>query len=94
MHAAALERARQTRQPYRAAYFSSAYRSARRERLAQAGGRCEAILPDGTRCQRKAEEVHHVVPLSQARSCEEAELLCTPSNLRAVCRDHHPRGGG
>jgi hypothetical protein len=92
-HARLAEASRQGRQPYRAAYASPEYRRARSERLEFAGGRCEAVLPDGTRCPRPARETHHVVPLSVARDVAEALALCRVENLRAVCRVHNPRGG-
>lgn len=60
--------------------------------MRQAGRRCERILPSGERCPAPAEETNHVIPLSTARSLEEALALCAPENLEAVCRRHHPRG--
>ncbi len=89
---AKLELERQSRQPYRAAYSSPEYRAARRITLQRAGGRCERILPDGSRCPRPAEETNHRIPLSAARSLEEALALCVEANLEAVCFDHNPRG--
>ncbi|HXF73707.1 MAG TPA: hypothetical protein VNO79_13995, partial [Actinomycetota bacterium] len=65
-HAREFEAARQARQPYRAAYLSERYRTARRIRLELAGWRCERILPSGERCPRRAEETHHRIPLSEA----------------------------
>lgn len=73
------------RQPYAAAYWSPEYRAARKARLELAGYRCEV-------CGAPAEETHHVIPLSNARSLREAIQLCTIENLRAVCFDHNPRG--
>ncbi len=93
-HAAEAERRRQARQLYRLAYASPEYRTARAIRMRQAGGRCERILPSGERCSLPAEETNHVVPLSAARSLEEALSLCSVENLEAVCRRHHPRGLG
>lgn len=84
---------RQLRQPYRIAYFSPEYRRARARRLRRAGGRCEAILSDGTRCLKIAQETHHLTPLSTARSLRQALALCTEANLRAVCVQHNPRLG-
>lgn len=86
------EARRQARQPYRQAYFSPEYRAARAQRMKLAGGRCEAIV-GRARCRRPAEETHHVIPLSQAASLEEAIALCTVENLRAACFRHNPRGG-
>jgi hypothetical protein len=73
------------RQPYAAAYWTPEYHAARRARLELAGYRCET-------CGAPAEETHHVIPLSSARTLAEAVALCTVENLRAVCFDHNPRG--
>ncbi len=91
-HAAERERERQARQPYRRAYESSIYRENRRIRLKRAGNRCERIVDDGRRCPNAASETHHVIPLSAAKSYEEALALCDWRNLRAVCWRHNPRG--
>lgn len=91
--AAPVEARRRAAQPYRAAYYSSQYRAARRARLKAAGGQCEALLEHGVRCTGLAQEAHHVIPLSTARSYAEAIALCAISNLRAVCWRHNPRGG-
>jgi hypothetical protein len=83
---------RDARQPYRAAYFTPEYRRARRERFKIAGGRCEYVDARG-RCERVPTEAHHVVPLSLAGSdLAAAVALCSVENLRAVCREHNPRG--
>lgn len=87
-----VEAERQSRQPYRAAYASPEYASARRIRLRRAGYRCERILPDGRRCPKPAEECNHTIPLSSARSLDEAIALCRWELLEAVCFPHHPRG--
>lgn len=87
-----IESRRQSRQPYRAAYFSAEYQEARRARLDAAGGRCEAVLAGGERCPLPAQETHHVVPLSTATSLAEAIALCCVENLRAACWHHNPRG--
>jgi hypothetical protein len=86
------EATRQSRQPYRAAYDSPEYRSAREVRMRAAGGRCEWIRPDGSRCPDPAVETHHTIPLSTARSYDEAIALCVPELLRATCFIHNPRG--
>ncbi len=91
-HAAEHEAARQARQPYRAAYLSEEYRTARAIRLRRAGHRCERILADGSRCPNRATETHHTVELSTARTYEEAIALCRPELLEAVCPGHNPRG--
>ncbi len=93
LHAVPIERARQARQVYRAAYLSVEYRTARGRRLRQAGWRCERILPSGARCGRPAGETHHTVPLSEARDYEEALAFCRVELLEAVCSEHNPRGG-
>ncbi len=87
-----VELERQSRQVYRAAYGSPEYASARRIRLRRAGYRCERILPDGTRCTASAEETNHTIPLSSARTYEEAIAFCRWELLEAVCVPHHPRG--
>jgi hypothetical protein len=91
--AAIYEAKRQARQPYRAVYGSPEYHSARRIRIKRAGGRCERILPGGTRCPRHAVETHHTIPLSSAGSYEEALALCRWELLEATCYSHNPRGG-
>lgn len=84
-------RVRRAAQPYRRAYSSSIYQANRAIRMKRARGRCEAVV-DGARCENAASETHHVIPLSQARSYEEALALCDWPNLRAVCWRHNPRG--
>jgi hypothetical protein len=86
------EARRQARQPYRAAYGSAKYREARRIRIIMAGEQCEFYDGFGQRCHRPAVETHHMIPLSSARSLEEALELCSVTNLRAVCFGHNPRG--
>ena len=88
-----VELERQARQPYRLAYASPEYASARRIRLRRAGYRCERLLPDGTRCPAPAAETNHTIPLSSSRTYEEAIALCRWDLLEGVCFEHHPRGG-
>jgi hypothetical protein len=93
-HALDAERQRQARQPYRFAYFTPVYRRERAAALERSGGRCERIREDGTRCPLPALETNHRVPLSSARSRDEALALCDRSNLEATCWRHNPRGPG
>jgi hypothetical protein len=86
------ERSRTSRQPYRAAYNSREYARARARRRRIAEDRCEAILPDRSRCEHVGQEAHHLVPLASARNYAEAVALCTVENLRWVCWRHNPRG--
>jgi hypothetical protein len=88
------EAARQARQPYRAAYESPEYRKSRIAARRRSGGRCEAVDAAGARCPSPATEAHHTVPLSTARSLDEAIALCRPELLRDVCHRHNPRGPG
>lgn len=87
-----VEAARQARQIYRAAYASPEYRTARRQAMRAAGGRCVRILPTGERCPARAQETNHRIPLSTAQTVEEAIALCRAELLEPVCFPHHPRG--
>jgi hypothetical protein len=91
-HAIDVERARQARQPYRAAYFTPFYRRERAAVLKRSGGQCERVEAGGIRCTNPALETGHRVPLSTARSLQEAIALCDRGNLEAVCWRHNPRG--
>lgn len=53
----------------------------RREVLARAGGRCQAIMSDGTRCRDRANQCDHII----------AGDNHAPSNLQALCAWHHGR---
>lgn len=88
-----IERERQGRQIYRAAYDSPEYRTARRQAMRAAGGRCVRILPTGERCPAKAKETNHLIPLSTVTTVEEAITLCRAELLEPVCLVHHPRDG-
>lgn len=68
------------------------YHAARKVTLERAGGRCERVI-DRVRCSVLARKTNHIVPLSTARSMDEALALCLPGNLEAVCLRHNPRGG-
>ena len=57
--------------------------------LERAQYRCEVVPPNddthpGTRCARRAQDVHHVVKRSQGGPD-------TEDNCLAICRDHHDR---
>ena len=85
------EQIRAASMPYRRAYNSAIYRENRRIRMDHAKDRCEAMVGEA-RCPAAAAETHHVIPLSSARTYEEALALCDWRNLRAVCWPHNPRG--
>lgn len=87
-----VEAARQARQPYRVVYRSRVYRRNRAIAIRKAGGRCVRVV-DGERCIYPAQETNHRIPLSTARSLEEALALCSESNLEPVCWRHNPRLG-
>jgi 5-methylcytosine-specific restriction endonuclease McrA len=44
---------------------------------------CGYELPDGTRCGKVADSVHHVVELSDGGARRD------PANLQSLCRRHH-----
>jgi hypothetical protein len=94
VHTRTAETLRQARQPSRVGY-SSPHQAARRERMRLSGGQCEHIDRDGRRCSHAARETHHLVPLSVAgANLKLAIALCDVTNLRAVCKEHHPHPGG
>lgn len=86
------EAERDVQEWWREAYRSPEYHEARKVVLEAARGRCVRQV-DGLRCTAPARETNHIVPLSTARSMDEALVLCAPANLEAVCRNHNPRGG-
>lgn len=88
----AREQGRNLAEPWRAAYSSAVYRENRAAVIAEAGGICTRVLPNG-RCRIEATEANHIIPLSTARSFEEAIRLCDKANLEATCSVHNPRGG-
>lgn len=49
----------------------------------RSGGRCEAII-NGTRCNAKSNEVHHIIPLSRGGTT-------TMSNLIDLCKPCHDK---
>ena len=85
------ERQRQARQWYRFAYRTPTYRTNRAIAIRRAGGRCVREV-DGERCRYPAQETDHRIPLSTARSPDEAIALCDWRNLDPVCWRHNPRG--
>jgi hypothetical protein len=61
-----------------------AWRELRAQALERDGYRCTAHLADGTRCPRRAAEVHHLTP-GHGPIVEVHELA-------SVCIAHHPKG--
>lgn len=59
----------------------------RKKVMQRAGGRCEAYLPNGTRCTAAAVECHHIRPLSKGGTT-------TMANLIGICQDCHNRRHG
>jgi hypothetical protein len=45
---------------------------------------CQRIV-DGERCRQSVEILHHILSPKQR-----PDLMYTPSNIRGVCRQHHP----
>jgi 5-methylcytosine-specific restriction endonuclease McrA len=77
------EEDRLKRQPWRAAYRDPSYHRERQAILRDAKGYC-------SRCGRPSKlEVDHIVPLSSAKTVEQAFALNNRSNLRALCVTCH-----
>ena len=66
--------------------FGDDWRRRRKELWERSGGQCEYMTGDGngelSRCQKMAEDPHHIKPRSQGKD----DRL---SNLMALCRGHH-----
>jgi hypothetical protein len=93
VHQAREDARQQARQWYRAVYGTGVYQSNRRIRMAKAGGQCERVIQD-VRCIARAVECHHTMPLSTARSLDEALAFSRWELLEAVCARHHPGAHG
>jgi hypothetical protein len=50
---------------------------------------CQRILADGTQCQERATECHHIISPRQAQS-----LMYSWSNVKALCAAHHDKSQG
>lgn len=51
----------------------------RRDTERRAGGRCEWVLPDGTRCTTRGTDCDHIIPGDDH----------SPANLQWLCGPHH-----
>ena len=75
-------------------YGTRAYKRARAQRFAAAGGRCEWIDGGGARCPAPAAEADHEPPLADyPRLGLPVEMAADPRYLRAVCKAHHRTAG-
>jgi 5-methylcytosine-specific restriction endonuclease McrA len=88
-HNRAYERDRSARRRQRAsdkqgrAVYHTAIYLRRREHVLTADPFCQAILHDGTRCPRLAEELDHITPLDRDGD------PYAEANMQGLCREHH-----